>query len=127
MQDIWRLFCVRRVPYSFLFYTFNRCSSLRNVLLHDSVTRIGDGAFGGCRSLQHINIPNNVTKIGHFAFVDCCSLQNITIPEHTMEIGCAVFDGCHSLQSINVSRGSKQRFIEMLGSEYADKIKEIDL
>ena len=37
-------------------------------------------AFYACTSLKDITIPNSVTKIGKFAFVDCESLESIVIP-----------------------------------------------
>ena len=48
---------------------FYYCSSLRSLVLPDSVTSIGDSAFCGCRSLTDIVIPDSVTSIGHCAFM----------------------------------------------------------
>ena len=51
------------------------------VVIPESVTEIGDGAFYACKSLQSTVIPNSVTKIGNWAFCGCSSLQSIVIPK----------------------------------------------
>ena len=69
-------------------------------IIPDSVTDIGDGAFGGCSSLSNIVIPDSVTAIGDFAFSDCRSLSNIVIPDSVTAIGDGAFEGCSSLSNI---------------------------
>ena len=44
----------------------------------DSVTSIGDGAFGGCSGLTSVMIGNSVTSIGDWAFSGCSGLESIT-------------------------------------------------
>lgn len=48
---------------------FYNCKSLTSVVLPDSITDIGDGAFGYCEKLE-ITIPHSVKSIGKDAF-DC--------------------------------------------------------
>ena len=72
-------------------------------IIPDSVTDIGDGAFGGCSSLPNIVIPNSVTSIGDYAFSDCRSLSNIVIPDSVTAIGDSAFSGCSSLSNIVIS------------------------
>ena len=47
---------------------FRDCSSLRSLVILDSVTRIGDNAFCSCTSLHNLVIPVGVTSIGDRAF-----------------------------------------------------------
>ena len=49
-------------------------SKEKNYIIPNSVTNIGDKAFGGCSSLTSINIPNSVTNIGDSAFRRCDNL-----------------------------------------------------
>ena len=57
-------------------YTFYNCSSLISVTIPNSVTSIGWYAFSGCSSLTSITIPNSVTTIDNYAFADCAELTN---------------------------------------------------
>ncbi len=71
----------------------------------DSVTSIGDSAFGGCKSLTSINIPDSVTSIGKEAFANCHSLTSINIPDSVTSIGEYAFYQCESLTCINIPDG----------------------
>ncbi|CDB04461.1 serine/threonine protein kinase [Prevotella sp. CAG:520] len=80
-------------------------SKEKNYIIPNSVTNIGDFAFGGYRSLTNINIPNSVTSIGNDAFGRCYSLTSINIPDGVTNIGHAAFYKCESLTSINIPDG----------------------
>ena len=75
----------------------SRIKDCVNYIIPNSVTYIGDYAFGGCKSLQSITIPNSVTSIGDCAFSLCKSLQSITIPNSVTSIGDGAFCGCWHL------------------------------
>ncbi len=51
---------------------------VRDVVIPDGVTYIGDYVFLFCKSLTSITIPDSVTSIGDKAFHACISLTNIT-------------------------------------------------
>jgi hypothetical protein len=75
-------------------------SSLTSVMIPNSVTSIGDGAFYHCTSLSSVTISNGVTSIGNDAFYDCTSLTNITIPNSVTSIGSGAFSSCSSLTGV---------------------------
>lgn len=52
-------------------------SSITSVIIEDSVTSIGDGAFSGCSNLKSIVIGENVNKVGYSPFENCSSLEKI--------------------------------------------------
>ena len=76
--------------------------NLSEIIIPDSITKIGDSAFMNCKSLQSIKIPNSVTVIDNMTFTACSSLESITIPNSVTEIGRGAFAYCESLASINI-------------------------
>ena len=58
-------------------------SDLTGIIIPDSVTSIGSGAFNGCGDLISIVIPGNVTSIGSYAFKYCGHLNSVTFEDTT--------------------------------------------
>ena len=75
-------------------YTFAYCSSLTSVTIPNSVTSIGNGAFAYCSSLTSVTIGESVTNIGGYAFYGCSSLASVTIPNSVTSIGEEAFGEC---------------------------------
>lgn len=71
---------------------FEMCA-LTSIVIPESVTVIGEGAFRGCDRLTSIVIPDGVTVIEREAFQHCDSLISIMIPESVIEIGEWAIDG----------------------------------
>jgi hypothetical protein len=69
------------------------------VVIPNSVTTIGDAAFGGCYSMT-TTIPNSVITIGNYAFTSCGSLTSVVIPNSVTTIGYRAFIGCRNLTSV---------------------------
>ena len=98
----------------------NYCSA-DGVLFNKSKTLLISYPRGGSGDYT---IPNSVTSIGDGAFFDCFGLTSITIPNSITSIGENAFYGCSGLKEICVPKGQKNRFIELVGSDLADKIVE---
>ena len=81
---------------------FYGCENLTTITIPNSVTAIGYAAFYGCTSLVSVTIPNSVTSIGEVAFYFCTSLSSVTIPNSVTAIGSSAFYNCTSLASVTI-------------------------
>lgn len=82
--------------------TFSNNKEIKNVIIEDGITKIGEGAFDDCSGLKSITIPNSVTEIGGQAFRFCESLTNIFIPAGVTDIKNGAFVLCKNLTNIEV-------------------------
>ncbi|MBO7476350.1 MAG: leucine-rich repeat domain-containing protein [Salinivirgaceae bacterium] len=57
-----------------------------NLVIPETVTKIGHGVFYGCHSFQTVTIPSTVTYIGYSAFDDCTNISSFTIKAETPPI-----------------------------------------
>ena len=99
---------------------FAGTSSLKEIVLPDSVTEIYDsfrgsgiekiklskhlgtmGCFSGCSSLKTIDIPYGITKIDYFAFAGCTSLTKVNIPNTVTSIADDAFSKVTDTSTIN--------------------------
>lgn len=81
---------------------FRRCSNLVEIVLPASITAIGSDLFAGCTSLSNVTLPNNLISIGVRAFSNCTSLKNITIPDSVKTIDNEAFRSCSQLSTISI-------------------------
>lgn len=71
---------------------FELQDNLSRVLLENGLLKIvGNNAFSGCDNLTDMLIPDTVIKIGAGAFQHCSKLENIYIPETLVNIGSEAF------------------------------------
>ncbi len=80
---------------------FSSCKKLTTVEIPDSVTSIESGAFSKS-GLTSVTIPNSLTKIEEYAFFYCKSLASVTIPNGVTSIARSAFSGCDSLTSVTI-------------------------
>ena len=81
---------------------FYGCSGLTSVTIPNSVTSIGNYAFAYCSGLTSVTIPNSVTSIGDDAFLYCSGLTSVTIPNSVTSLGYAAFYECKGLTSVTI-------------------------
>ena len=78
----------------------NIIDSIRNVIIGEGVTSIGNGAFYNCYNLTSAAISNSVKSIGDYAFSSCLDLTSVTIPNSVTSIGMYAFSGCERITSL---------------------------
>ena len=76
-----------------------------------------------CKNLSSINLPNSITSIGEKAFGSCESLKNITLPSGLSVISKDLFNNCKSLESIEI--GTNIKLIEERAFAYLANLKNI--
>ena len=75
-------------------------SSVKEVIIGESISEIEEGAFSDCSSLEYIYLPDNVSKIRNVCFENCTNLTKIHIPfgKNGCNFGTNIFCGCTKLQ-----------------------------
>ena len=81
---------------------FSSCYGLKTVTIGNSVTTIGNGAFDSCYGLKTVTIGNSVTTIGERAFDGCTGLTEVTIPNSVTTIGNGAFNSCTGLKTVTI-------------------------
>ncbi len=84
---------------------FSGCSSLRSVVLPDSLEAISGGMFYGASQLTSVTIPETVTTLNDSAFADCSSLISVNIPSAVTFLPYNLFFGCSSLSTVEIPYG----------------------
>ncbi|MBO5110790.1 MAG: leucine-rich repeat protein [Clostridia bacterium] len=54
-------------------------SSIENIVIPETVTEIGTGAFLFCQNLNSLDVPASVATIGDYAFYGCSGFETITV------------------------------------------------
>ncbi len=81
---------------------FFGCTGLTEVTIPNSVTTILEDAFSNCTGLTSVFIGNSVTSIGYGAFSECTELTDVTIHNSATTIGQEAFRGCSKLNVIRI-------------------------
>lgn len=108
-----------------------RCASVpadvRRVVIHPSVTAIGDYAFYECPCLTSVSLSPTVRSIGRAAFDGCVSLGEIHIPPSVSTIGEYAFARCASLHNVEIDKGCKIGRIERCTFYNCSALETIEL
>ena len=80
-------------------YAFCGASSLEKLSIANTVTNIGDFAFLYDINLENVKLPNKIESIGRNAFRET-KIQNITIPSGVKKLSEGIFMNCSNLARI---------------------------
>ena len=75
-------------------------AGIRQIVISEGVTSIGECAFEDCLKVTSISIPDSVTELNEYCFYACESMESITIPQSVTRIADGVFDACEKLTDI---------------------------
>ena len=78
---------------------------IKEIILTEGVTSVGNSAFTGFRGVERVSLPSTVTKIGEQSFVEDGNLREINLPSGLQSIGMAAFQYCSSLSSVTIPGG----------------------
>ncbi len=82
-------------------FAFAECTALEKIVIPASVTYIDEYAFYGCTSLKSVVFKGQeLTSIGNFAFLNCTALESIALPTGLEEIGNQAFGNCSLITSL---------------------------
>lgn len=81
---------------------FNECTSLKYVDIGKGVKIIKTFAFRCCNTLENVNISNSITKISKFAFYGCFGIKEFIIPKTVEYIGKSAFQFCRNLKAVYI-------------------------
>ena len=81
---------------------FSNLEGLRTIVIPGTVKEIGMNAFKNNKTLEKVIIQEGVEKIGESAFERCTNLKTIELPESITEINKQAFYICQSLQEIEI-------------------------
>jgi uncharacterized protein YjdB len=85
-------------------YAFSHCTSLKSIILPNTIHSIDGDAFWGCTSLEQITLPEQLQIIAPNAFWECSALTSIDLPDTLASIGYGAFGRCDQLTSITIPK-----------------------
>lgn len=72
---------------------------MSSLVVPETVTHIGDGAFSYCWSLYEVTLSTATEWIGDEAFANCTMLTDFELPAHVQHIGQMAFYNDYSIES----------------------------
>lgn len=103
-------------------YAFYYNTNLQHIRIPESVTELGEGAFGNCSRLSDITIEGNgLTTVGSHCFRYDSSLLLVRLPASVNTLGAYAFGSCNKLKYIYFM-GDAVNFGETIDGTYYDRV-----
>ncbi len=83
-------------------------STLKEIVLPQTVNFISEGAFENCTALEKVNIPGSIQTLPERLFAGCAGLRTFRIPAGIVKIGKSVFEGCTGMTEITIAKSLRE-------------------
>ena len=80
--------------------TFYNCTSLTNITIPDTVTKIGCDSFNNCPNITELDL-NNITYLDYCAFANT-GITELIIPETVTYVNVYAFGNCNNLKKVTI-------------------------
>ena len=104
---------------------YSASSTLKSVIIPNTIRIIGNYAFATCSKLSNLSISNGVEYIGNYAFSGCRGLIDIAIPSSITDIGAYAFQYCYGLTSVAMEYGLT--YISNYAFAYCNKLTGVTI
>lgn len=81
---------------------FSGNMTLKNIVIPEGVTEIGEMAFYSCMFLESVVFPSSLKKIGKMAFMSCRALKKAELLDGIEEIGDHAFGATNNLKEMRL-------------------------
>ena len=104
---------------------FANNEQIKQVVIEEGITHIGEYVFANCTSLASITIPDSVTGIGQYAFSGS-AVKSIVIPESVVTLDTnSMFMDCKELESVVLPQSVTVLYSNAFKN--CIKLKEVDI
>ena len=86
---------------------YDEYTSIKSIIIPNSVTTIEDHAFRYLKNLESVTIPDSVTETGYGVFSYSPKLKKVTLPKNLTNIEVSLLAGCESLEKVSIPNGVK--------------------
>ena len=90
-------------------------SKIKNIVIENYVTSIGEYAFYRCENAESVTISNSVTSIEKYAFDGCKGLTSVTIPVSVTNLDSKAFYECSGITDVYYE-GTEEQWANLLFS-----------
>ena len=87
---------------------FNSCSSLQKVTIGNGVSVINGEAFRACKQLGEINFGSGIKTIGYRAFYECTKLATVNLKDSIQTIDEEAFAWCSQLKNVTIGKNLQE-------------------
>lgn len=97
---------------------------IEEVILPNSIEKIGDSFFEDWPSLKTITLNDGLKEIGARTFYGCSNLESIVIPDSVEKIGKLAFGNLLSLQSVTIGKNATFEDNPFFGDYYDENLAQ---